>query len=194
MYPAPTAPPARTGRPATVTTAVALLLATILLNFGFLGMGLYSTANDITQQTKYYSDPAARQEFGPNALDDAIRFIRLEQAFLSIIILMLVFATIVLALFDLRGRRGARIGTWIFCGVLTVIGFGAVARAVTLAHSSDPIVSLSGGALALVLAVAGAEFLLNLAIVVLLVLPPSREFFHRPRFAPRVPGPYQVPR
>lgn len=198
---APGSPPR--SRPTTVTIASYLLYLVALLQV-VNAIVTFSNVGTISRVTKDWAAgtnaEAAGNIAGPSAIAGAV------------IGLIIGAGLAVLAAFINRGRNGARITTWVLGGVLLCCtGFGVVGNALSSSMTgggtaggpdpkelerrlNDELPSWYGP---VTTTTAIITLLALIGVIVLLALPPSNEFFRKPKevWEPPVPGypTYQPP-
>lgn len=160
MTVAPARTPAR--RPGTVTVAALLLMAGVLVNFAMFGTSVLLNLRG--RQADWGADPERFRT-------DSIRI-----GVLLMILLLLGFMTVSLAWFDLRGRRGARIGT---LAAGAVLSFFALLWLVAWTYASVRGTGSLGSATATVIFVGilSGTFLSWLPACALLVTPSANRWF-----------------
>lgn len=181
-------------RPAPVTAAA-------FAQFAILALALISSIMSVVV-TLDIAKQLEEQLAASGAIDQATvdTMISLVQVFTFVITgIALVFAVIVavLGIFNLRGKNGARVTTWVFAGLGLLCGMCSVASA---PFSTDTNPAMSGNTDATTQALNDAmsqiaipgwyastgivlnviSLLLYLAIIILLLLPKSNEFFRKP--------------
>lgn len=157
------APGARVARPRSVTAAALMLVASTIPLFALMAIGLVAQAT--MKHSGYLRD------------ESALRANALRMAFVLLLLLALGFGTFALAFFTLRGRRGARIGAWVYCGVMALVCMAAVASFASDVRSGQ--VGSSAPDVLLFVGTFGVNLLLYLGCIVLLAVPASRPFFAR---------------
>lgn len=169
--------------------AVLLLLIAVVITFTAVGMLAYSLQADIDAiiagDRHYAVDGMSPEEYQAHS----IRVLRVNQALLMVLAALFGFVTVALSLFLLRGRRGARVFTWIFSGALVAITavvavFSASALTGDLGHQAR--------AMDLLIPVLSAALALTYGLVILLLsMRDARWFFAsaRPAAGRRVSGP-----
>ncbi len=171
--------PARRRPPVTVTVAAVLLLASLVILFVMLAASVWSD----TQNAKMYSGTS---EYGTSA----VRSTHLTEAMELVFLLAVGVGLVAMAFFNVRGRRGARIATWIFCGLVSALMFYGMVRSAAGLNKGNAGVA-TGTTSLVVFGFISFLFLVYVVVIVLLALPPSNRFF-RPPPAPahRPPVPY----
>jgi amino acid transporter len=177
-----TSAPARRRPPITVTVAAVLLLASLVVLFVMLAASVWSD----TQNAKMYANSPG---YGPADVQSTHVTEALELVFL----LAVGFGLVAMAFFTLRGRRGARIAAFIFCGLVAALMFYGMVRSAAGLNKGNAGVA-TGAASDAVFGFVSFLFLVYVAVIVLLALPPSNRFFRpppTPSYRPPAPYPYQ---
>ena len=155
MPPPPDAGPASQGTaPSTVINAVRLMYLSAVL--GILGMVAALATMDSLRDSIRDSQP----KLSPSEVDTAVT---VGIAFAIAVGIVFTILWLVLANFVRKGRNWARIVTWVLCGLGVLSVFGLFGQ---------PPLSLIVGAIGVIV---------DIAIIVLLAMKPSSEYFARPK-------------
>lgn len=165
----------------TVAAAAVLLLASLMILFVMLATSVWSDA----QNARSF---AGSTEYGPSA----VQATHLTEAIELVFLLLVGVGLVAMAYFDLRGRRGARIATFVFCGLVSLLLFYGMVRSAAGLNKGNAGVA-TGTAAAVVFGFISFLFLVYVAVIALLVLPPSNRFFRPPPPAPAFHPPYPYP-
>lgn len=177
--------PAGSRRPATVTAAAVLMVGVAVSGVAVMGVFLASTFGVVDR----FREAAARTS-AEQALVDTMASNMWWDAVIALVATVLFGALLTgLAAGNLRGRKGARIGTWVLCGagllccsyLLLISGSAVFDRSTPVV--SDLLYGLRRDAYPswwapLYLGFAGSQVTGQLIAVVLLALPPSHPYFH----------------
>ncbi len=185
MYPPPSVPPAAPGfstaaggRPITVTAAVACMLAAVVVNLGQVAVSVLA----ITR----IGDWMAAQGLSQSTVDSATNVFKVAQVISIIIYLLLSITIVVLALGNLRGKRGTWITTFVISGLFVVCGFcGAIGSLSNTATTSniDTSSMMPGWYMPVSIVLAVLLVLCHGVAIVLLAIKQSSQYF-----AKKVPG------
>ena len=160
--------PARRRPPFTVTASAVLLLASLVILFVMLAASVWTD----TKNARMYSNTP---EYGPSA----VRSAHLTEAMELVFLLAVGVGLVAMAFFTVRGRRGARIAAWIFCGLVAALMFYGMVRSAAGLNKGNAGVATGAASLA-VFGFVSFLFLVYVAVIVLLALPPSNRFFRPP--------------
>jgi uncharacterized membrane protein YidH (DUF202 family) len=197
-FPSYPAPAESRPRPTTVTVSTYLLWATAALSLisGIVALSTIGTVSDVYREAYAGTDAAGSEA------------IVVGSTVVGVVIGVLFAAALaVLAIFNNRGRNGARITTWVLGGIsLCCTGVGLAGTALTSSMNLD---TGTGGPSAQEIerrlsealpswydaanwTLAGISLLTLLGALILLALPPSNEFFRAPQPAwdPSMAVPY----
>jgi hypothetical protein len=183
------APVAGSRRPVTVALAAALLALMALIGLGYAVATLAVTPGIVSR----FREAAARID--PVGADGYVTVLWVGAAIAAVIGVILFALYAVLALGLRRGSPGARVGTWVVCGLGLLAGCGS-ALAVSMQGGSDDglLVALGGsypaGWVGVNMALSVTQMLGYLLVAVLLAASP-RGFFRRPGESPAAPAPVQ---
>jgi hypothetical protein len=155
-------------RPATVTAAAGLLFLSVLL--GVVGVIISIANKDIAIEIAKKN--AAKTAGAP----DPTAFVNLSTYGSGACELVVFVALAVLGVLVLRGNNVARITTWVLCGLSLLCLTGVSLASVLGPNSAD----VPGWYAAYGVISAGVGLVVNVAIIVLLALRPSNEFFAKP--------------
>lgn len=142
--------------------AVVLMMLTVVIGFAAAFTAVYEFHNLAQEAVD------TQLQFGNSAY--SIHRLHVSQAIAVMAAAIMAFYTIVLGLFLLRGRSGARVLTWVFCAAMFLGGI--TIDAAWLIDGDE--VHLHG---ALLLAECGLTVVAYASIMVLLATPESSRFF-----------------
>jgi hypothetical protein len=126
-------------------------------------------------------------EYGRSAIEET----HIEEAMALVFLLAIGVGLVAMAYFELRGRRGARIATFIFCGLASLLMFYSMVRSAAGLNRGNAGVA-TGTAALVVFGFMSFLFLVYVTVIVLLALPPSNRHFRPPppalAYLPPYPG------
>jgi hypothetical protein len=177
--PAPVAAPRR---PVTVALAAALLALMALIGLGYAVATLAVTPGIVSRFR------AAAAGTDPVGADGYVTVLWVVAAIAAVVGVILFALYAVLALGLRRGSPGARIGTWLVCGLGLLAGCGSALAVAIQGGSEDGRFEVVGGLypagwVGLNIALSVAQMLGYVLVAVLLVVSP-RGFFRRPGASP----------
>ncbi|MGC4860086.1 hypothetical protein [Micromonospora sp. DT41] len=204
----PESVPAR--RPAVVLLAatVLLVMAVVALAYAVVGLGTVGGTVDAFRQAARDTSATTQQ------IDDVVTLLRVSMVLSAVVAALSALVLVGLALWLLTGRPGARVATWVVCGLGLLAGCCSVAvlvgeRSAPLRLGADErataeLLGLIGDAypswwIPLNAGLSAGQGLGYLVVATLLVLPAASAWFGRHRrSAPSVhqgspPAPYQPP-
>jgi hypothetical protein len=163
--------PQRPPRPATATAAVALMFTQIVLSVAGTVVPFVMKSQLVDAFSRMPTKP------GQPKIDPNLPYY-ITVAFSSCVTVVVVIVLAVLAVFLLRGSNVARIVTWVFAGLgMCLSAIGLVSANLNSGTKLPSAYIVTSGVLG------GLQFLVSIAVVVLLALPPSNAFFK-----PKAPG------
>jgi len=187
--------PAQARRPTTVTAAAVLMMVMALLGLAGAGLTLV-TVGGIVDDFRAGAAGAA-----PDQVDGLAGFLRTYSALAAVLGVVGALLLGGLGVGNLRGAAGARIATWVLCGLGLAVGccglFGVLlsgAVQLSTATDTDPVVARAladaypGWWLGVNAGLSGGQALGYIAVAALLALPASGAFFRRTPPAPAVPA------
>ncbi|PWU60013.1 hypothetical protein DLE60_13405 [Micromonospora globispora] len=186
-------------RPAAVVAAAAVLVLMAV------GAGLYAVTGLLVMAgtTDRFRSAAATTGAGTGEIDGVVALLRAATVLSAVVGVLVGLVLVGLALGLLAGRSGARVTTWVVCGLGLLCGCGALAvlvgqRAAPLRLGADQRVTADllaqlgdaypGWWIPLNAALSVAQVLGYLVVAALLTLPAANAFFHRRPAGPRPPA------
>ncbi|HEY3501325.1 MAG TPA: hypothetical protein VGN37_00910 [Actinocatenispora sp.] len=190
----PPAPPAPAGRPTTVTAAVGAMMAAVVVS-------LVSVAVSVVAMPKIvdgFDNMAGAADTG--TMKSIFKF---SQVFSIVLYLLVAILIVFLAIGNLRGKQGTRIATWVVSGLFLLCGVCGTLSTLsgagyTSGTSTGDIYNAIPWYRPVSLVVTLLLLLTHGAVILLLALKPSNEFFQRNKVAkqaaqtypPQYPGAY----
>ena len=176
--------PGPTPRPAVVTWAGILLYAVAGL-LAVTTVTVFAESNAIVDGIR--QSLAGDPRFDANNLDSAVSAARVFVAIFALFFLVIAALYVILAIFDLKGRNGMRITTWVIAGIgVLCFGLGAGGRGsdtIAQSQANGQTVTVHVHIPAAISTVTTIVNILGvlclIAVIILLALPASNDFFRR---------------